>query len=168
MPEYVTSRRVQHSAMNMFDLVADVERYPEFVPLCDSLRVLQRSEDNGHTVITARMTIAYKLIRESFTTRVRLERDNQRIRVSYVDGPFKYLENDWSFHPLGAEQCEIGFRLAYEFRSRILQAVMGTVFDQAFRKFAGAFEARADEIYGRTGKKAAPVLRPNPTGAGSA
>ncbi|MBX2805376.1 MAG: type II toxin-antitoxin system RatA family toxin [Hyphomicrobiales bacterium] len=148
MPEYVTSRRVKHSAQNMFDLVADVECYPDFVPLCAALRILRRDEENGDNVITARMTIAYKLIRESFTTRVRLERDKRRILVSYIDGPFKYLENNWSFEPVDADRCDIGFRLSYEFRSRILQTVMGAVFDQAFRKFADAFEARADEIYG--------------------
>lgn len=148
MPEYATSRCVKHSATNMFDLVADVERYPEFVPLCESLRVLRRSVEGGQEVITARMTIVYKLIRESFTTRVRLERDNSRILVSYVDGPFKYLENGWSFKPIDEGHCEIGFTLSYEFRSKFLQTVMGAVFDKAFRKFADAFEARADEVYG--------------------
>lgn len=148
MPEYATSRCVQHSATNMFDLVADVERYPEFVPLCESLRVLRRSVEGSHEVITARMTIVYKLIRESFTTRVRLDRDNCSILVSYVDGPFKYLENGWSFKPIDGGHCEIGFTLSYEFRSKLLQTVMGAVFDKAFRKFADAFEARADEVYG--------------------
>lgn len=160
MPEYRTSRCVPHSVTNMFDLVADVERYPEFVPLCDSIRVLGRSEENGHEVITARMTIVYKLIRESFTTQVRLERDNQRILVSYIDGPFKYLENSWSFQPIDGGHCEIGFNLSYEFRSRMLQTVMGAVFDQAFRKFADAFEARADEIYGMDGSGFDPSAAP--------
>lgn len=160
MPEYRTSRRVSHSATNMFDLVADVERYPEFVPLCDSLRVLRRSKENGHEIITAKMTIAYKLIRESFTTRVQLERDNRHILVSYIDGPFKYLENIWSFAPLDGNSCEIGFSLSYEFRSRILQTVMGAVFDQAFRKFADAFEARADEVYGTGGEGMDPSAAP--------
>lgn len=162
MPEYSTSRCVKHSATHMFDLVADVERYPEFVPLCDNLRILRRSEENGHEVITARMTIAYKLIRESFTTRVQLERDNRRILVSYVDGPFKYLENSWYFMPIDGNRCEIGFSLSYEFRSRVLQAVMGAVFDRAFRKFADSFEARADEIYGTGG----PAIDPSAAPAG--
>jgi coenzyme Q-binding protein COQ10 len=160
MPEYTTSRRLKHSATNMFDLVADVERYPLFVPLCDSLRILGRTRENGHEIITAKMTIAYKLFRESFTTRVRLERDNQRILVSYIDGPFKYLENSWSFAPVDSGGSEIGFRLSYEFRSRILQAVMGAVFDQAFRKFADAFETRADEIYGTDGSGFDPSAAP--------
>lgn len=149
MPHYQTSRQVQHSASNMFDLVADVERYPEFVPLCQSLKVQSRGRENGHDVITATMTVAYKLLRESFTTRITLDRDKNEIHVSYVDGPFKYLENVWSFTPRGETSCQIGFRIAYEFRSRILQTVMGAAFDRAFRKFADAFEARADQIYGR-------------------
>ena len=160
MPEYETSRCVRHSATNMFNLVADVERYPEFVPLCEDLRILRRGEENGHDVITARMTIAYKLIRESFTTRVQLERDNRHILVSYVDGPFKYLENRWYFEPIDANCCEIGFSLSYEFRSRVLQAVMGAVFDRAFGKFADAFEARADEIYGTGGPGFDPSAAP--------
>lgn len=165
MPEYATSRCVKHSATNMFDLVADVERYPEFVPLCESLRVLRRSEEGGHEVITARMTIVYKLVRESFTTRVRLERDNNRIHVSYVDGPFKYLENGWSFKPIDGEHCEIGFSLSYEFRSKFLQSVMGAVFDKAFRKFADAFEVRADQIYGTHSARSDPSAAP--AGCGS-
>ena len=149
MPQYQTSRHVQHSAAHMFDLVANVERYPEFVPLCKSLRVRSRSAENGHDVITATMTVAYKLLSESFTTRIVLDRQANEIRVSYINGPFKYLENVWSFRPTAENACVIGFRIAYEFRSRILQAVMGAAFDTAFRKFADAFEARADRIYGR-------------------
>jgi coenzyme Q-binding protein COQ10 len=153
MPQYQTSRHVQHSAAHMFELVADVERYPEFVPLCRSLRVRGRSAENGHDVITATMTVAYKLLSESFTTRIILDREANEIRVSYIDGPFRYLENVWSFEPTGETSCRIGFRIDYEFRSRILQALMGAAFDTAFRKFANAFEARADQIYGRSERR---------------
>jgi coenzyme Q-binding protein COQ10 len=136
----------------MFALVADVERYPEFVPLCEALRVVSRREEGGREVVTAAMTVAYKLLRETFTSRVVLDRAASRIQVSYIDGPFRYLENVWTFRPLGETACEIGFSLSYEFRSRMLQAVMGAVFDRAFRKFADAFEARADVVYGRGGR----------------
>jgi coenzyme Q-binding protein COQ10 len=160
MPQFETKRRVSHSAENMFDLVADVERYPEFVPLCQSLRVRRRAQDGGLEIVTATMTVAYKLIQESFTSRIVLDRAPREIRVSYIDGPFRHLENVWTFRPLGDEACEIGFHIAYEFRSRLLQSLMGAVFDRAFRKFAGAFEARADQIYGRprlaAGGEAAP------------
>jgi coenzyme Q-binding protein COQ10 len=136
----------------MFDLVADIERYPEFVPLCQSLRVVRRGEEKGHEVITAVMTVAYKMLRESFTSRIELDRAGREIRVNYLDGPFKHLENVWSFRPLGPAACQIGFRISYEFRSRLLASLMGAAFDRAFRKFATAFEARADEIYGRKGE----------------
>jgi coenzyme Q-binding protein COQ10 len=153
MPQFATSRRVAHSAADMFNLVADVERYPEFVPLCESLRLRGRSMHGDHEVLTATMTIAYKVVRESFTSRIVLDRKASEIHVSYIDGPFKRLENVWSFRPLGEKSCEVGFRIAYEFRSRVLQTLMGAAFDRAFRKFADAFEARADEIYGRTPRR---------------
>lgn len=133
----------------MFALVADVERYPEFVPLCESLVVKSRKTEGPAETVTATMTVAYKFLRESFTSRVVLDREARQIRVSYLDGPFRYLENVWSFRPLGDTFCEVSFRISYEFRSRILASLMGAAFDRAFRKFAGAFEARADEIYGK-------------------
>jgi len=148
MPQFKTSRQVQHSAANMFDLVADVERYPEFVPLCQSLKIRSRGKQDGHDVITATMTVAYKMLRESFTTRIVLDRAQCEILVSYIDGPFKHLENVWAFQPTGERSCEVVFRISYEFRSRILQSLMGAAFDRAFRKFADAFEERADVIYG--------------------
>jgi coenzyme Q-binding protein COQ10 len=135
----------------MFALVADVERYPDFVPLCEQLRVLRRVAQGDQEIVTATMTVAYKMLRESFTSRIVLDRRALEIRVTYLDGPFRYLENVWSFRPLGENACEIGFRIAYEFRSRILAALMGAAFDRAFRKFASAFEERADQIYGKAG-----------------
>jgi coenzyme Q-binding protein COQ10 len=154
LPQFQTQRHVAHSAQNMFDLVADVERYPEFVPLCEALLVQSRSSENGNEVIRARMTVAYKVLHESFTSRIVLNRAGREIYVSYIDGPFRRMENVWSFHPLAERACEVRFRIAYEFRSRMLQALMGAVFDRAFRKFAGAFETRADQIYGQGGRAA--------------
>jgi coenzyme Q-binding protein COQ10 len=133
----------------MFDLVADVERYPEFVPLCEALEIRSRTpESDGAEVITATMTAGYGLIRESFTSRVRLDHAAARILVSYVDGPFRTLENHWSFlpHPRG---CEVDFFIQYEFRSRTLQMLVGALFDGAVRRFSDAFEIRADRVYGR-------------------
>jgi coenzyme Q-binding protein COQ10 len=135
----------------MFNLVADVERYPEFVPLCEELRVISRRGEGDAEIILARMTVAYKLIREAFTSEVRLDREARKIHVRYMDGPFKSLDNHWTFRPLGEGACEVGFSIHYEFRSRMLQMLMGTMFDRAFRKFADAFEARADAVYGRKG-----------------
>ena len=133
----------------MFDLVADVERYPEFVPLCESLRVRRRMQVAGKDVIVADMTVAYKVIRESFTSRVALDRPNLEILVEYLEGPFRRLNNRWNFRPAGDGICDVDFFIAYEFRSRTLGMLMGAVFDAAFRRFSTAFEHRADRVYGR-------------------
>ena len=150
MPQFSTKRRMRHSAADMFDLVADVERYPEFVPLCSALRVRERSTAaSGAEVVIADMTVAYKFVRESFRSRVTLDRPNLRILVEYLEGPFSHLENRWSFRPTGEKSCEVEFFIAYEFRSRALALLMGSMFDLAFRRFAAAFERRADSVYGR-------------------
>ena len=151
MPSFSTKRRVSHDAAQMFDLVADIEKYPQFVPLCQALRVKSRtSKVEGVEVVVADMTVAYKLIRETFTSRVTLDPANLKILVEYVDGPFRYLENRWSFKPHD-QGCEVGFFISYEFKSRMLAMLMGSMFDAAFQKFAAAFEARADKVYGRPG-----------------
>ena len=149
MPTFRTVRRVAHTPQQMFDLVADVERYPEFLPLCESLRILRRSQsDEGVETLVAAMAVGYKAIKESFTSRVALDRPRQRILVEYVDGPFKYLENRWTFRPAPGG-CEVEFYINYEFKSFALGLLMGSVFDKAFRRFTQAFEERADAIYGR-------------------
>jgi coenzyme Q-binding protein COQ10 len=150
MPQHSNKRRVQHAAGEMFDLVADVERYPEFVPLCRSLKVRQRkSEPDGIEVLVADMTAAYKLISEKFTSRVTLDRPNLQILVEYLDGPFSRLENRWTFRPAGEGSCDVEFFISYEFKSRMLALLMGSMFDLAFRRFAAAFEERADQVYSR-------------------
>jgi coenzyme Q-binding protein COQ10 len=140
----------------MFDLVADVERYPEFVPLCQALKIHQRTpRPDGTEIVVADMTVSFKLVRETFTSQVTLDRPNSKILVEYLRGPFRNLENRWSFEPKGEEICDVGFFLAYEFKSRMLAALMGAMFDAAFARFSAAFEKRADAIYGRT-----PVVSP--------
>ena len=133
----------------MFELVADVEKYPQFVPLCSALAVKSRTEKNGTSILVADMTVAYKIVRETFTSRVTLDRPNLKILVEYLSGPFKRMQNRWTFHPIGEEACDVEFFIDYEFRSRALAVLMGAMFDAAFRRFATAFEQRADEIYGR-------------------
>jgi len=148
MPQFSNKRRVRHSADQMFDLVADVERYPEFVPLCQSLKVRQRSPgSDGTEVIIADMTVAFQLVRESFTSRVTLDRADRKITVEYLKGPFSKLENRWTFEPRDNDACDVGFFIAYEFKSRMLAVLMGAMFDAAFQRFAAAFEKRADAIY---------------------
>jgi coenzyme Q-binding protein COQ10 len=150
MPRFSSKRRVNHSASEMFDLVADVERYPEFVPLCSALKVRQRmAKPDGTEVLVADMTVSFKLIRESFTSRVTLDRPNLKILVEYLQGPFSNLENRWTFEPKDEGFCDVGFFLSYEFRSRMLAMLMGSMFDAAFARFSTAFEKRADAIYGR-------------------
>lgn len=149
MPRFSTRRRVAFTPAQMFALVADVERYPEFVPLCESLRVTKREERGSETVLIATMGIGYKAIRERFTSRVTLQPAVNTILVEYLDGPFKRLENRWRFVE-AAGGCEVDFFINYEFRSMALGLLMGAMFDTAFRRFADAFEARAKVIYRRT------------------
>jgi len=150
MPSFSTKRRVRHSASNMFDLVVDMEKYPAFVPLCTALKVRSRTDKGeGVSVVIAEMTVAYKMIRQTFVTRDTLDRPNLKILVEYLDGPFSRLQNRWVFHPTGEDTCEVEFFIEYEFKSRTLAMLMGAMFDTAFRKFAAAFEKRADEVYGR-------------------
>ena len=134
----------------MFDLVGDVERYPEFVPLCAALKVRSRAVNGeGIETLVADMTVAYKMVRENFTSRVTLDKPRLTILVEYLDGPFSRMENRWKFRPADNNACDVEFFIDYEFRSRILAMLMGAMFDAAFRKFAVAFERRADSVYGR-------------------
>jgi coenzyme Q-binding protein COQ10 len=154
MPQFDTVKRVSHPPDEMFALVADVERYPEFVPLCERLSVRSRKERDGRAVLVADMTVGYKAIRETFTSQVHLKPDEMAIDVSYLDGPFRYLSNRWRFEPAG-NGCDVHFHIDYEFKSRILGAMMGAMFDRAFRMFTNAFEKRADVVYGRPQQSAA-------------
>jgi coenzyme Q-binding protein COQ10 len=149
MPSFRSTRVVKHTPEQMFALVADVERYPEFLPLCEDLRIVRRQTDaQGREVLVAAMSVGYKAIREIFTSRVTLDGPNRTILVEYVDGPFKRLENRWEFKPAGGG-TSVEFYISYEFRSMALGLLMGTMFDKAFRRFAEAFEERAHKVYGR-------------------
>lgn len=147
MPKFATKRRVPFTAAQMFDLVADIEAYPEFLPLCEGLRVRSRAVDAGHEVVVADMTVGYKAIRETFTSRVTLKPEQKNIVVAYVDGPFRYLNNVWIFRE-EAGGCFVDFRIDYALKSRMLDLLVGGLFDKAFRRFAEAFEARAHRVYG--------------------
>jgi coenzyme Q-binding protein COQ10 len=148
MHVYEIKHPVAHSADDMFRLVADVESYPKFLPLCEALKLKRRERRDGKEVLIATMVVGYKLIRESFTTEVVLDAEGRSIVVHYLDGPFSYLENRWSFRPLTSKACEIDFYIAYSFRSRLLERLMGGLFDKAVRRYTTAFEERADAIYG--------------------
>lgn len=148
MPQFETTRQVAHSPERMFALVADIEKYPQFLPMCEALSVRSRKERDGVTVLVADMSVGYKAIRETFTSQVVLKADENVIDVRYLDGPFRYLQNKWNFLPANDGGCEVHFFIEYEFKNRILGAMMGAMFDRAFRMFSGAFEKRANEIYG--------------------
>jgi len=148
MPAFRTNKIVHHSPEAMFDLVADVDRYPEFLPLCEGIKTKRHSHSGeGVETFVSEMTVGYKAISERFTTRVTADKPRLHILVEYVDGPFKYLENHWSFKP-SPEGCHIDFYINYEFRNFALGLLMGSVFDHAFRKFVQAFEQRADDLFG--------------------
>ena len=147
MPKFDTVRHVPHSAEQMFALVADVEKYPQFVPMCERLVLRSRKERGGVTVLVADMSVGYKAIRETFTSQVVLKPDELAIDVKYLDGPFRYMRNRWEFAAAG-EGCDVLFHIDYEFKSRLLGAMMGAVFDRAFRMFSSAFEERARQVYG--------------------
>jgi coenzyme Q-binding protein COQ10 len=148
MHVFETKHAIAHPADDMFTLVADVESYPKFLPLCEELKLRRRERRDGKEVIIATMRVGYKLVRESFTTEVILDAEARTIVVHYLDGPFSYLMNRWSFRPLTPKSCEVDFYIAYSFRSRLLERLMGGLFDKAVRKYTGAFEARADAAYG--------------------
>src|ERR1043166_1626845 len=121
MRRFRTTRRVQHTAAEMFDLVADIGRYPEFLPLCEALSVRKRTDNaDGTVTLVADMTVAYKVMRETFTSRVTLDRANLAIRVEYLDGPFSELDNRWTFTSAGERLCDVAFYIAYEFKNRML------------------------------------------------
>jgi coenzyme Q-binding protein COQ10 len=132
----------------MFDVVADVERYPEFLPLCEGLVVTARkSGEGGDEHLTATMTVGYKAITERFTTQVALERAALRILVRHLDGPFSHLENQWQF--VAADNgSDVQFSIDYAFRSAMLSLIAGAAFDKAVRSYTEAFEARARMLYG--------------------
>ena len=147
MPKFETTRRVPYTAQQMYQIVADVEAYPQFLPLCEALKVESREVAGEKTTIIATMSVGYKTIRESFRTRVTLTPGEPTILVEYLDGPFKRLENRWRFLPT-ATGSDVHFFIDYEFRSVMLSVLMGALFDKAFRRFSEAFEDRARTVYG--------------------
>jgi coenzyme Q-binding protein COQ10 len=144
MPTHAERRRLPQSPQQLYDLVADVERYPEFLPWCVASRIRTREE---HRLI-ADLVIGYKMVRERFTSDVRLSPDAMRIDVSYTEGPFKYLNNHWIFLPTEDGGCEIDFYVDFEFNNRFLQKIIEVFFNEAVRRMVSAFEARAQALYG--------------------
>ena len=145
MPTHAEKRRLPYTPDQMFQLVADVGKYPEFLPWCVGARVRTRTE----TELVADLTIGFGPFREKFTSRVVLDRPG-RVSVKYENGPFRYLNNQWVFEPDGAG-CRVSFFVDFEFRSRLLQAAIGVVFNEAVRRMVNAFLKRAQDVYGMPG-----------------
>jgi len=143
MPTHAERRHLPYRADQLFALVADIERYPEFLPWCRAARIRKREG----TVIIADLVIGWRMIRERFTSRVALK-DPDRIDVTYHEGPFKYLDNHWIFEPQPDGSCILDFYVDFEFHSRVLQKAMTLLFNEAVRRMVQAFEARAKVLYG--------------------
>lgn len=143
MPTHAERRTLPYTPEQLFDLVADVERYPEFLPWCVGARVRERKNN----VIVSDLLIGYRVVRERFTSRIVLDRPH-RIDVSYSEGPFRYLDNHWLFEPEPGGGCTINFYVDFEFRSRMLQKVIELLFNEAVRRMVSAFETRARRLYG--------------------
>jgi coenzyme Q-binding protein COQ10 len=144
MITHAEERLLGYSPEQMFDLVADIERYPEFLPWCIGARIRERND----TLVVADLIIGFKMIRERFTSRVSLDREHLTIEVAYADGPFKQMTNRWRFEPAPDGRCRIDFYVAFEFRSAMLQKLIGVLFHEAVRRMVSAFETRARKLYG--------------------
>lgn len=142
MPKHSETRQLPYTPEQMFDMVADVARYPEFLPWVSAIRVRLNSD----TEMVADMIVGFKGLRETFTSKVGKLRP-ERIHVDYVDGPLKFLHNDWSFRPDGQGGCLVDFTVDFAFKNRVFEMLAGQVFDRALRKMIGAFEARAAALY---------------------
>ena len=151
MPTHAEQRHSPFTPDQLFDLVADIERYPEFLPWCVAARIRRRE---GNT-IWADLIIGFKMFRERFTSRVTTDRALHRIDVAYTEGPFRYLNNHWNFKPAPDGGTLIDFYVDFEFRSRFLQGIVKMLFNEAVKRMVGAFEARAHALYGEPSKHGA-------------
>jgi coenzyme Q-binding protein COQ10 len=147
MPTHGEKRQLPYTVKQLFDLVADVERYPEFLPWCVASRIRKRDG----LVMIADLMIGFKMVRERFTSKVTLD-PHRRIDVTYTEGPFKYLNNHWIFEPTADGGTLIDFYVDFEFRSKVLQALIGALFNEAVGLMVGAFEKRARQLYGADGR----------------
>ena len=148
MPTHAEQRILPYTQQQLFELVADVERYPDFLPWCVASRIRRRDGE----VFFADLVIGFKMVRERFTSKVTLTRPD-RIDVTYTEGPFRYLNNHWIFKPTADGGTEIDFFVDFEFRSKLLQTLIGALFNEAVRLMVGAFEKRSRQLYGPDGRK---------------
>ncbi|HHX89612.1 MAG TPA: type II toxin-antitoxin system RatA family toxin [Paracoccus sp.] len=152
MPRHTENRTLPYTARQIYDLVADVARYPEFLPWTAAARIRSRQplagRSEGAEVMEADLVISFKVFRERFGSRVTLLPAEGRIETEYLDGPFRYLQSYWEVEDRPGGGCEVRFLVDFEFRNAMLQKIIGVVFDEAMRRIVGAFERRAEELYG--------------------
>lgn len=149
MPKHHETRELPYGARAMYDLVADVASYPEFLPWTAAARIRSRKPIAGGEVMEADLVISFKVFREKFGSRVTLLPGEGRILTEYIDGPFKHLKSVWSFADRPDGGCQVSFEVDFEFRNPILAGVIGLVFNEAMHRIVAAFEARANALYGR-------------------
>ena len=147
MPRHFEKKNLPYTAQQMYDLVADVARYPEFLPWTAAARIRSRSPVAGGEVMVADLVISFKVFRERFGSRVTLLPGEGRILTEYIDGPFKHLKSVWSFADLPTGGCEVAFEVEFEFKNAILAGIIGLVFNEAMQRVVRAFEARAAQLY---------------------
>jgi coenzyme Q-binding protein COQ10 len=150
MPKHTETRRLPHTAQQMYDLVADVKRYPEFLPWTAGARIRELRDAGDHQVMLADLVISFKVFRESFGSRVTLWPDTKKIDTEYLDGPFKYMISSWHFED-AEDGCDVHFHVEFEFRNRLLQTTATVFFNDAMQRVVRAFERRAAELYGPPG-----------------
>lgn len=148
MPTHSETRHMPYSAQQMYDLVADVASYPQFLPWTAAARVRSVTpQDDGSEVMLAELVISFKVFRERFDSRVVLRPQDKTIDTEYLEGPFKHMKSNWAFTDTDAG-CEVSFFVDFEFRNRILQKAAGFFFFDAMQRIVRAFEARANDLYG--------------------
>ena len=147
MPSHSESRILPHSPEQIFDLVADVEKYPEFLPWCSAARIRSRTQNQDCTILEADLVISFKVFREKFASKVELRRQEGRVITDYIDGPFKFMHSTWDVTP-HPEGCAVAFSVNFEMKNVILQKAVGIVFNEAMQRIVRAFDDRAKELYG--------------------
>jgi coenzyme Q-binding protein COQ10 len=148
MPKHSETRNLPYSAQQMYDLVADVALYPQFLPWCSAARIRSVKPEGDSSVMLADLMISFKVFRERFGSKVILHPAELSIDTEYLDGPFKYMKSTWEFRDV-ADGCEVQFFVDFEFKNAILQSIIGVVFNEAMHRIVRAFESRADDLYGK-------------------
>lgn len=148
MPQHSETRTLPYTAQQMYDLVADVASYPQFLPWCAAARIRSTTPTTTGAEMLADLVISFKVFREKFGSRVQLQNNDRVIETEYLDGPFKHMHSVWRFTDLDTGGCRVEFDTDFEFKNKVLQSVIGVVFNEAMQRIVRAFETRANALYG--------------------